>query len=107
MFGLVATGVPLRYSVPVVPDSVTATCDQVFRGSCPPPVSCCSAPPPPVVIAKRSPAPPPLTVMNMFTVGPVPKSNTRAQVSLDARLTQADTVKSDRLLTIPVGRLMY
>src|ERR1041385_3257300 len=107
MFGLVATGAPLRYSVPVVPDSVTATCDQVFRGNCPPPVSCCSAPPPPVVIAKRSPAPPPLMVMNMFTVVPVPKSKTRAQVSLDAGLTQADTVKADRPLTIPAGRLTY
>src|ERR1041384_1314965 len=105
MFWLVATGLPLRYSVPVVPDSVTATCDQVFRRSCPPPVSCCSAPPPPVVIAKRSPAPPPLMVMNMYTVVPVPKSKTRAQTSLDAGLTQADAVKSDRPLTIPVGRL--
>src|ERR1051325_5115732 len=107
MFGLVATGAPLRYSVPVVPDSVTATCDQVFRGSCPPPVSCCSAPPPPVVIAKRSPAPPPLTVMNMFTVVPVPKSKTRDHVAFDAGLTHADTVKSDRRLTMPVGRLTY
>src|SRR6266516_4161814 len=76
MFGLVATGVPLRYSVPVVPDSVTATCDHVFSGNSPSPV-------------------------------PVPKSNTRDQVASDDGLTQADTVKSDRPLTIPVGRLTY
>ena len=34
MLVLVATGVPLTYSVPVLPDSVTATCDQVFSGRC-------------------------------------------------------------------------
>src|SRR6266516_1099732 len=105
MFGLVATGAPLRYSVPVVPDSVTATCDQVFSGNSPPPVSCCS--PLPVVIANRRPAPPPSTVRNMYVLVPVPKSNTRDQVASDDGLTQADTVKSDRPLTIPLGRLTY
>src|SRR5215468_4726087 len=80
MFALVATGLPFRYSVPVVPDSVTATCDQLFSGNCPPPVSCCSAPLPLLVIAYRSPDPPPSTVMNMFTVWPVPKSKTRDHV---------------------------
>ena len=35
MLVLVATGWPFTYSVPVLPDSVTATCDQVFSGSVP------------------------------------------------------------------------
>src|SRR6266540_2655278 len=107
MFGLVATGVPLRYSVPVVPDSVTATCDQVFSGNSPPPVSCCSAPPPPVVMANRRPDPPALTVMNMLNVVPVPKSKTRDQVWFAAGLTHADTAKSDSPLTMPSGRSTY
>ncbi len=64
MFGLVATAVPLTYSVPVVPDSVTARCVHVFTGSWPVVLICCSAPPPLVVMAKRGP-PPALTVRNM------------------------------------------
>ena len=64
MFGLVATAVPLTYSVAVLPDRVTARCDQVFSGSCVVLLSCCSAPPPSVVIANRGPAPE-LTVRNM------------------------------------------
>src|SRR3954454_24638669 len=92
MFALLATAVPLRYSVPVVPESVTATCDQVFSGSWPPPVRSCSAPLPLLVMPKRRPLPPPLTVRNMLTVVPVPKSKTRAQVSSEAGLTQAEMV---------------
>ena len=65
MLVLVATGWPFTYSVPVVPDSVTATCDQVFSGSVPGPLSCCSAPLPLVVMAKRSGPPPALSVRNM------------------------------------------
>src|SRR5258708_8365770 len=63
MLALVATGLPLTYSVPVVPDRVTARCVQVFSGSWPAgAVICCSAPPPPVVIAKRTGPPPALAV---------------------------------------------
>src|SRR5215475_8482450 len=98
MFGLVATGLPFRYSVPVVPESVTATWDHVFSGNCPPPVSCCSPPPPAVVIANRRPAPPPSTVMNMFTVWPVPKSKMRDHVLVAEGFTQAETVKSESAL---------
>ena len=93
--------------MPVVPDSVTATCDQVLTGSSPPPVNRCSPPAPLVVMANRSPAPPALTVRNMFTAGPDPKSNTRDQVLFAAGLTHADTVKSDRPLTIPIGSWTY
>ena len=50
---LVATAVPLTYSVPVLPDSVTARCDHVFSGSCAVPLSRCSPPLPLVVMAKR------------------------------------------------------
>ena len=46
MLGLVATGLPLMYSVPVVPDSVTARWVHVFSGSWPLVLSCCSPLPP-------------------------------------------------------------
>src|SRR5918999_7041 len=107
-FGLVPTAVPLTYSVAVFPDSVTATCDQVFSGSCPAVLlTCCSAPPPPVVMANRGP-PPALMVRNMLAVVPVPKSKIRDQVLMAAGLTQADTVKSPvSPLTMPVGRSTY
>ena len=38
---------------------------------------------------------------------PVPKSNTRDHVGCAEGLTQAETVKSDSPLTMPVGRLTY
>ena len=63
--GSVATGWPFMYSVPVVPDSVTATFDQVFSGRLPGALSCCSLPFPLVVIAKRTGPPPALSVRNM------------------------------------------
>src|ERR671931_1274632 len=62
---LAATGAPLTYSVPVVPDSVTATCDQVFSGRVLGAVICCSCPLPLVLMAKRSGPPPALSVRNM------------------------------------------
>src|ERR671914_2505168 len=103
--GLVPTGVPLTYSVAVLPDSVTATCDQVFSGNCPPVLlTCCSAPPPPVVMANRGPLPA-FTVKNMYVPVPLPKSNTRVQVVVAAGLTQAETVKSVSPLTTPAGRV--
>src|SRR5258706_14400538 len=92
MLALVATATPLTYSVPVVPDSVTATCDQVFSGSAEVALRRCSPPLPLVVMAKRG-AVPALTVRNMFAVVPVPKSNTRDQVELADGLTQVETVK--------------
>ncbi len=63
MLVLVPTGWPFTYRVPVVPDSVTATCDQVFSGSVPGALICCS--PLPVVMANRSGPPPALSVRNM------------------------------------------
>ena len=65
MLVLVATGWPLTYRVPVVPDRVTVTSDQVFNGRVPVSLSCCSAPLPLVVMAKRSGPPPALSVRNM------------------------------------------
>src|SRR5215471_13397767 len=67
---LVATAVPLTYSVPVLPDTVTATCDHVPRGSCEVADSRCSPPAPLVVMAKRGPEPA-LMVRNMLVVVPV------------------------------------
>ena len=65
MLVLVPTAVPLTYSVPVLPDSVTATCDQVLSGSSPVPLICCSPPAPLVVMANRIGPPPALRVRNM------------------------------------------
>src|SRR5438046_2423878 len=108
MLVFVATGEPLTYSVPVVPFSVTATCDQVLSGSrWFVQVICCSAPPPPVVIAKRRLLPFAATVRNMLKVVPVPKSNTRDQARFSVGFSQAETVKSDRELTMPSGRSTY
>src|SRR5919198_806793 len=107
MLEFVPTGVPLTYSVPVLPDSVTATCDQVFNGSVPGASIRCSAPPPPVVMAKRSGPPPALSVRNMLTVVPVPKSNTRDQALFCDGLTHAETVKSCSPLTMPSGSWTY
>jgi hypothetical protein len=56
-----------------------------------------------VVIAKRGGPPPALTVRNMFTFVLEPKSNTRAHASIVLGFTQAEIVKSCRLLAIPVG----
>src|SRR5262245_47923037 len=106
MLAFVATGFPLMYNVPVFPDSVTARWVQVFNGSWPLLFSCCSAPPPPVVMAKRGP-PPALTVRNMYTPVPVPKSNTLDHCDVAAGLTHAETVTSDSPLTMPVGRVTY
>jgi hypothetical protein len=100
---LVPTGVPLTYRVPVLPDRVTARCDQVLVGSWPLRLMRCSPPLPPVVIANLGP-PPALTVRNMYAPVPVPKSNTRDQVVVAAGLTHAETVKSPSPLTIAGGR---
>ena len=54
MLVLVAAELPLIYSVPVVPESVTAKKYQVFVASFVVLVNCCSAPSPPVVMAKRT-----------------------------------------------------
>src|SRR5262245_22997332 len=43
----------------------------------------------------------------MYVPVPEPKSNTRDQVEFCDGFTHADTVKSVRSLTIPVGRLAY
>src|SRR5262245_44776061 len=94
---LVATAVPLTYSVPVLPDRVTARCDHVFSGSAEVALSRCSPPLPEVVIANRG-AVPALTVRNMLTVVPVPKSKTRDQVLFAAGFTHAEMVKLDSAL---------
>jgi len=90
----------------VLPDSVTARCDQVFSGSAVVPLICCSPAAPEVVMAKRG-AVPALTVRNMFAVVPVPKSKTRDQVEFAAGFTQTEIVKLARPLTTPVGRAAY
>src|SRR5690348_7487952 len=93
IFVLVPTGFPLRYSVPVLPESVTARWLKVFNGSDELLLICCSPPAPLVVMANRTPVPPPLTVRNMLTLVPVPKSNTRDQLVVADGLTHAETVK--------------
>jgi hypothetical protein len=61
---LVATGWPLTYSVPVLPDSVTATCDQVLTGRLP--GALITLPSPEGRMSANSSGPPPaLSVMNM------------------------------------------
>src|SRR3954453_3904810 len=107
MLEFVPTGVPLTYSVPVLPDSVTATCDQLPNGSVPVSSIRCSAPPPPVVMAKRSGPPPALSVRNILAVVPVPKSNTRDQTLFCDGLTNAEMGKSFSPLTMPDGRFTY
>src|SRR3954452_702397 len=107
MLEFVPTGVPLTYSVPVLPDSVTATCDQLPNGSVPVSSIRCSAPPPPVVMAKRSGPPPALSVRNMLAVVPVPKSNTRDQALFCDGLTHAEMVKSCSPLTMLSGSWTY
>jgi len=106
MLLLVATGWPSTYSVPVLPDSVTATCDQVFSGSVPgPPIT--SPVPLGRASANNSGPPPALSVRNMKLLVPVPKSNTRDQGELADGLTHAEMVKSCRPLTMPLGRFTY
>src|SRR5919108_3275219 len=74
------TCTPLTYSVPVLPDLVTATCVHVPVVSAAVPLICISLPPPLVVMAKRI-APEPLCgVRNILTVVPVPKSKMRRQL---------------------------
>src|SRR5262245_28616472 len=102
MLALVATAVPLTYRVPVVPLSVTATCDHVFNGSCDAALSRCSPPAPLVVIANRGPDPA-FTVRNMLAVVPVPMSNTRDHVEVADGFTQAAMVKLETPVSIPEG----
>src|SRR3954451_20712725 len=97
----VATATPLTYSVPVVPDNVTARWDQAPTGNWVLALSCCS--PLPVVIATLGPLPA-LTVRNMYAPVPAPKSNTRDHVVVAPGFTQAEMVKSDSPLTMPAGR---
>src|SRR5262249_7655364 len=92
MLVFVATAVPLTYTRPVLPDNVTAMCDQVFSGSALVADRRCSPPLPLVVIAKRGPLPA-LRVRNMFVVVPVPKSKTRDHVELADGFTHAEMVK--------------
>src|SRR5215469_9963434 len=106
MLLLVATAWPFTYSVPVLPDSVTATCDQVFSGSVPGP-AITSPPPLGVASANRSGPPPALSVRNMKLLVPVPKSNTRDQAELADGLTHAEIVKSCSPLTMPFGSRTY
>src|SRR5215469_10095116 len=106
MLLLVATGWPFTYSVPVLPDSVTATCDQVFSGSVPG-AEITSPAPLGVASANRSGPPPALSVRNMKLLVPVPKSNTRDQGELADGLTHAEMVKSCSPLTMPFGRSTY
>src|SRR6516162_3735747 len=96
---LVATGWPSTYSVPVLPDSVTATCDQVFSGSVPGPAITSPAVLVGMASANRSGPPPALSVRNMKLLVPVPKSNTRDQAELADGLTHAEIVKSCSPLT--------
>src|SRR4051794_1035891 len=73
MLGLVATGTPLSHMVPVVPDSVIATCCQPV-GSCgPDPLAGIICDPAPALISnRRAFVPPALAVRNMKSDVPVP-----------------------------------
>ena len=66
MLGLVATATPLSHIVPVVPDSVIATCCQPV-GSCgPEPLAGIICAPAPALMSNRSAfVPPALAVKNM------------------------------------------
>src|SRR5919197_1461359 len=85
MLLLVPTGVPLTYRVPVLPDRVTARCDQLLVGTWPLRLIRCSPALPAVVIANLGPLPA-LTVRNMYAPVPLPKSKTRDQVGVAAGL---------------------
>src|SRR5262249_11019211 len=102
MLVLVATATPLMYRVPVVPESVTATCDQTPIGSRPGALGCCSGPLRPVVIAKRM-LPPLEGVRNMYVPVPVPISNMRDHAGSAVGLTHAEIVKSCSPLTMLLG----
>src|SRR5512144_2761918 len=84
---LVPTTAPFTYSVPVLPDSVTATCTHEPAGSADVPLMRCSPPEPPVVIANLTPDPL-VGVRNMLTLVPVPKSKMRDQLLTVSSLTQ-------------------
>src|SRR5690242_18220493 len=109
MSGLVATGTPLSHIVPVVPDSVIATCCQPV-GSCgPEPLAGIICDPAPALMSNRSAfVPPALAVRNMKSDVPLPKSKIRDHVCpVDATLTQVAIVKSRSPLTMPSGRPTY
>src|SRR3954452_7818165 len=103
MFVFCATWTPLTYMRPVVPVSVTATCVHWPSGRGDGALMTCSAPAalPLTVIAKRGAAPA-LVARNMYASVPDPKSKMRDQVLVSCGLTQAATVKSCRVLTIPL-----
>src|SRR5438093_490769 len=103
MLALRATSVPLTYSTPRLPDSVTATWVHVPLGSAAGPLICCSPPAPPVVMANR--AVPALLrgVRNRYAPVPLPMSNTRDQVATVVSRTQPATVKSLTPARIPLG----
>ena len=98
----VATSSPLTYSRPVVPLSVTATCDHWPSASGAVPFRRCSPPPPEVVIAKRG-AEPALAVRNMLRAVLAPKSKIRDHVGRATGFTQVEIVKSVSPLTTPAG----
>src|SRR5690348_4378216 len=103
MLVFVATGLPFTYSVPVLPDSVTARCVQVFALTLWLELSRCSAPLPPVLMANRGRLDPALIVRNMYRLVPVPKSKTRDQVLTAEGRTQVATVKFVSPFTMPLG----
>src|SRR5512138_346311 len=73
------TCAPFTYSVPVLPDSVTATCCHEPVGSAAVPLIRCSAPDPPVVMANRI-VEPLVGTRNILTVVLLPKSKIRRQL---------------------------
>src|SRR6266508_328535 len=91
------TCAPFTYSVPTLPDFVTATCVHAPVGNADVPLMRCSAPDPPVVIAKRM-VEPFVGVRNILTVVPVPKSKIRRQALVVSSLTHVAIVKSLRPL---------
>src|SRR4051812_47252289 len=99
-----ATWTPLTYIVPVPPLSVIVMFVHWPTGSGCGALMICSplAPLPLTVIAKRG-VEPALAARNMYLSVPVPKSKMRAHVGVEDGLTQAEMVKSCRLLTTPLG----
>src|SRR5262249_24454372 len=105
MLVLVAAAWPFTYSVPVVPDRVTARCSHWLIGTPAVAVSCCSRPEPPFVIANRGSVPvtPALGVRNMYVVVSLPQSNALIQSSVEAGLTQPAIEKSVSPPSVPAG----
>src|SRR5438309_235998 len=90
------------------PDSVTARCVHWTSGSgCGAWITCSAPATLPLTVMAKHGVVPELTVRNMYVSVPEPKSKMRDHVLTSCGLTQAEIVKSCRLLTIPFGSCTY